>query len=415
MIKSVFLMVIGGLIGVAAAYSVHQARFGVAAEFGPFATTNDLTAAEVVQLLDIKSDSGSPRLEVIGGEEHDFGIMEPGTKGEHSFVVKNSGTAPMTLEVIGSTCKCTIGKLAKSELQPGEETKIDLAWDVKTTSEQFSQSAILKTNDPTRGEFHLRIKGTVISQMVMAPRTLSFGQVEAGETIKLEGVIYSFLPNKIVPLEPEFTDEVMTKLAKFTVEELDVKKVADTTYASAIQAFRVQAEIGPGMPQESVQQNFVFRFTEAKEGLDPKNVPQGDTRAFSVSVSGRVVGAITMVESSKCQAYEGGYVYSMGRVNPAKAQPESATIMLRGKYRDSLKLELGDIEPAGLLNAELGEPKGRGTVLLYPLRLWLDKEAKEGERLGKSEADFGIVWIKTDNANVPPLRLKVRFAVDKQK
>ncbi len=104
-----------------------------------------------------------------------------------------------------------------------------------------------------------------------------------------------------------------------------------------------------------------------------------------------------------------------GRLNPETAEPENATIMLRGKYRDSLKLQLGDVEPAGLLNAELGEPKGRGTVLLYPLKLWLNKDAKEGERLGKSDDDFGIVWIKSDNPDIAPLRLKVRFAVDKQK
>ncbi len=416
MIKAIVFIVIGCLLGLGVGSYVHQARYGVVAEFGPFATTNDVKAADVVQLLtSLESNRGAPKLEVVGGEEFDFGVMEPGTKGEHTFVVKNTGTAPMTLEVIGSTCKCTIGKLDKSELQPGEETNINLTWDVKSTSEQFGQSAILKSNDPIRGEFHLKVKGTVISQMTMVPRTLSFGQVESGENIKLEGILYSFLPGKVVPVKQSFSDEQMTKLAKFNVAELDVKKITDTTYASAKQAFKVEAEIAPGLPQEAIQQNFVFEFAQVKDGQSADDVPEADRKKFLVSVSGRIVGAITMVESSKCQTYEGGYVYSMGRLNPETAEPENATIMLRGKYRDSLKLQLGEVEPAGLLNAELGEPKGRGTVLLYPLKLWVNKEAKEGERLGKSDDDFGIVWIKTDNPDIAPLRLKVRFAIDKQK
>ena len=87
--------------------------------------------------------------------------------------------------------------------------------------------------------------------------------------------------------------------------------------------------------------------------------------------------------------------------------------MLRGKYKDSIKLSLGEVQPAGLLKAELGEPVGRGAVLLYPLRLWLDPEAKTGERLGKNDDDYGVVLIKTDNPDVSPLRLRVMFAVTK--
>ncbi len=142
MIKAIVFIVIGGLLGVGVATYVHQARFGVVSEFGPFATTNDVKAADVVQLLtSLESKRGAPEIGGSGGEEFDFGVMEPGTKGEHTFVVKNSGDAPMTLEVIGSTCKCTIGKLDKSELQPGEETNINLTWDDKSTSEQFGQSS----------------------------------------------------------------------------------------------------------------------------------------------------------------------------------------------------------------------------------------------------------------------------------
>ncbi len=75
--------------------------------------------------------------------------------------------------------------------------------------------------------------------------------------------------------------------------------------------FKLEAEIAPGLPQEAIQQNLIFEFAPEKEGQSVDDIPEADRKKFLVSVSGRVVGAITMVESSKCQTYEGGYVYSM--------------------------------------------------------------------------------------------------------
>ena len=406
-------MVCGSVVGLSTGWAVCNARYSKVATFGPFSMDGGVTATNVSVAMKAKTQLGAPRIEVIGGEEFDFGVMEPGSKGEHKFVVKNLGEFPMTLEIIGSTCKCTIGKLDKSSIGPGEQTEISLTWDVKTDSEDFGQSAILKTNDPTRGELHLKIKGRAINQMTMVPRNFGFGEIESGETISLDSVVYSFLKTPIVPTSQKFSDDLLTQSATFAVEEIDLASVTDKTYASATQAFKVTCNLRPGLPQGAVQQNFSFGFVEkAFIGEDGK-FDEAQKKYFSTAISGRIVGAMSMVENSKCQAVAGGYVYTIGRVNLAVAKPERANIMLRGKYKDAIKLSLGDIEPAGVLKAELGEPVGRASVMLYPLRLWLDPEAKPIERLGKSDDDYGVVWIRTDNPDVSPLRLRVRFAVAK--
>lgn len=414
MFKTFGIIVCGSLIGLFAGWYAHQSRFGKVAEFGPFSMANDVTASTVSAYMKTQTQPGSPRIEVLGGEEFDFGVMEPDSKGEHNFVVKNTGEFPLTLEIVGSTCKCTIGKLEKSSIGPGEQTEINLTWDVKSAGEDFGQSAILKTNDPTRGELHLKVKGRVISQMTMVPRSFSFGDIESGEIINLDSIIYSFEKERITPTSQKFSDEEMTKLATFEVNEIDVKSTDDEAYASATQAFRVSAKIRPGLAQGSIQQNFVFGFVSTSSMKEDGTFDAANEKFFVSPIAGKIVGAITMVESSKCHRLEGGeYVYTIGRVEPATAKPERANIMLRGKDRDTIKLSLGDVEPSDLLMAELGEPVGRGSVLLYPLRLWVNPEAKSGERMGKSDDDYGIVWIKTDNPEVSPLRLKVRFAVAK--
>ena len=103
--KLLIVVVLGASAGLLAGWTMHQARYGKVAEFGPFSMANDLNATNVSAFMKSKVHAGSPRIEVVGGEEFDFGVMEPGSKGEHVFIVRNAGDYPMTLEVVGSTCK----------------------------------------------------------------------------------------------------------------------------------------------------------------------------------------------------------------------------------------------------------------------------------------------------------------------
>ena len=84
-----------------------------------------------------------PKVEVIGGTELDFGTMKIGTERSHDFRIKNVGHAPLELSVLGSSCKCTIGSLEKSKLEPGEETKVMLTWRAEGILKDFSQTARL--------------------------------------------------------------------------------------------------------------------------------------------------------------------------------------------------------------------------------------------------------------------------------
>ncbi len=415
LVKTLIVVILAAATGYFIGWSRNNAHYGDVSAFGPFTDKNDLTVSGLAGYWKSQTQIKSPRIEIVGSEEYDFGVMEAGSKGKHKFVVRNAGEFPLALEIIGSTCKCTIGELTKSSIDPGEQTEIELSWNVVSTGEEFGQSAILKTNDPSRGELNLKIKGRVVSEMTMSPKSFDFGTIEASEAVKLESVIYSFLKEPIVVLKPKLTDETIEKLSTFTIEEIPVEAKEGTRYANAVQAFKIVGEIQPGLPQGSVKQNFGFQFT-AKSAVDGEgNHKSEDERSFFVPITGKIVGAITLVESSRCKLTEAGdYLCSMGTVDPAKTEPQRINVMLRGKYKDTLKLNVGKVEPSELLHAELGEAIGRGNVTLYPLRIWIDLKATFGSRTGKNADDYGIVWIETDNPEVPPLPLKVLFTVAKE-
>ncbi len=414
MLKAFGLAIFAAMVGMGCGWFVHTSNFNVESEFGPF-KPGDREVSERIESVkrEIPPDQ-LPKLEVVGGEQFDFGVMEPGAEGKHSFVVRNVGKGPLELEVAGSTCKCTVGSLKKSTLEPGEQTEIDLTWVTKSTGEEFGQSAILKTNDPTRGELNLVIRGRVISSMTMVPRTFSFGEVESGETIVLESVVYSFSKTPIVAVRQSFSDPDVTGRSTFSVEEISVDSTGNQELKSATQAFKVRIEIMPGLRQGPLRDNFEFGFAPKSAVGADGNFDEDVLFKFYAETSGRIVGAITLLENRRVFNGESGYYYTIGEVEPKSETPYRANIMLRGPKRNSIKLSIGDVQPKGILRAELGEPLGRSTTVVVPLTLSIDPAAEPIDRMGRGNEDYGTVSIETDDPTMSPLLLKVRFQVPKR-
>jgi len=412
--KAFALACVAAIIGLGCGWFVHTSNFAGESVFGPF-KPGDRKVPERVEVVkrEISLDQ-MPKLEVVGGEQFDFGVMEPGAEGKHAFVVRNVGTGPLELAVAGSTCKCTVGSLKDAKLEPGEQTEIDLTWVTKSAGEEFGQSAILKTNDPTRGELNLVIRGRVISSMTMVPRTFSFGEVESGEPIVLESIVFSFSKTPIVPVKQSFNDPDVTRRATFLVEEVSVASTGNQDYKSATQAFKVRIEIAPGLRQGPLRENFSFGFAPQSAVDADGNYDEDVLFQFYAETTGRIVGAITLLESRRVFNGESGYIYTIGEVDPKSETPYRANIMLRGPKRDSIKLSIGDVQPAGILKAELGEPIGRNTTVLVTLTLTIDPAAQPIDRMGRGTDDFGTVSIQTDDPNLSPLELKVRFSVPKR-
>jgi hypothetical protein len=117
---SVLAVVVGGVVGSSLAFRDFDAGDN---HFGPFRLGQPASIAQVRDVMAERQAAGVPKAEVIGGNVHDFGVMQRNAKSSHRFVVKNVGTGPMELEVVGSTCKCTVGTLQEQSLAPGKTTE----------------------------------------------------------------------------------------------------------------------------------------------------------------------------------------------------------------------------------------------------------------------------------------------------
>jgi hypothetical protein len=249
--------------------------------------------------------------------------------------------------------------------------------------------------------------------MTMVPRSFSFGEVESGESIVLESFVFSFNKTPIVAVKQSYSDPEIMGRSKFVVEEVSVESTGNREYKTAIQAFKVRIEIAPGIRQGPLRDNFVFSFAP-KSAVDADGKFDEDALIqFNVETSGRIVGPITLLENRRVFNGDDGYIYTMGEVDPKSDTPYRANIMLRGPKRNSIQLSIVDVQPKGILRAELGEPIGRSATIVVPLTLSIDPSAEPIDRMGRGNEDHGTVSIETNDPTMSPLKLKVRFQVPK--
>ncbi len=92
--------------------------------------------------------------------EHDYGTIEQNGNGVYNFVFENSGTQPLVLTNVRSTCGCTVPQYPKEPVKPGKTATIEVKYDTRRIG-PFSKSVIVYSN-ATDTPVVLRIKGKVV-------------------------------------------------------------------------------------------------------------------------------------------------------------------------------------------------------------------------------------------------------------
>lgn len=100
---------------------------------------------------------------VISAEkpDHDFGVIkEINGKVSHTFVIKNTGSAPLVITRVAATCGCTTPVYESEPIAPGKESKIVITFNPAGRPGQFVKTIAIYSNG-SDGAFFLRVKGIV--------------------------------------------------------------------------------------------------------------------------------------------------------------------------------------------------------------------------------------------------------------
>lgn len=152
--------------------------------------------AVLAQELEDGDPTKTPQAEI---EEvtFDFGILEPHAISQHDFVIKNTGTATLKLENLGTSCKkCTVAGISRDRVPPGEEAIVTLEWN-SGPGPHYSQTATIGTNDATRPAIQLRVEGRVRIHLGAHPEELVLDGIKPGHAATGEVILYSQVTDEV--------------------------------------------------------------------------------------------------------------------------------------------------------------------------------------------------------------------------
>jgi hypothetical protein len=90
----------------------------------------------------------APRLS-INKKTHDFGKVEGGGVLETRFVLKNTGKQDLNIRKTKANCGCTVSRLEKDTLKPGESVSLDVTFNTQGRRGRQFKNVTIFSNDPT--------------------------------------------------------------------------------------------------------------------------------------------------------------------------------------------------------------------------------------------------------------------------
>ena len=121
----------------------------------------------------------APELAVEQGTVN-FGTIPQGKKVQHSFIIRNSGDAPLQIKKLEADCGCTAVKPSTSVVQPGRRAEIDVIFDSATFSGKVHKSIAMTTNAGKTPSYTFHMEGTIAEELQITPRQLSLGALATG-------------------------------------------------------------------------------------------------------------------------------------------------------------------------------------------------------------------------------------------
>jgi hypothetical protein len=373
----------GTFVGAAIAY-VRVVNDGEAADI----------ASQDLQPPTLATAGDAPRVQIDEPHFH-FGTMERGRTRSHRFEVKNVGTAPLTLQVGQTSCKCTLGEVTGDAIPPGGTTHVELEWSAKSESGPFRQTATIITNDPLKSRVELSIEGEVVAARGVEPSEFVFDKVTSGESKSVDVYVMSLVQEELEVRGAELSDEATRENFDVKIEGVERELLPNPNAKDGV---KVTLTVKGDLP--------IGRFDQWLT-LDT-NLQDGEK--VDIPVIGRVVGDVGVYGVAWNE--EAGAV-ALGKVKGSEGGREKLNVVVRGAGANDVKLKVESVDPPEL-KVNIGEPKRLSDVLMHvPVEVEVPAGTRPMVRLPTAQSEPGRVVLSTTHPKVKELVVGVRFAVER--
>ena len=130
----------------------------------------------------------------------DFGLVYDNESVVGRVKITNTGNAQLKIDKVNTTCGCTVGRLQKRQLEPGESTVATLTFDSTGKNGAESKAVTFVTNDPVQANHKVTVKAQVIPLWELEPTKLEFVVRTKATGFKQESLFFRIINNSEVEL-----------------------------------------------------------------------------------------------------------------------------------------------------------------------------------------------------------------------
>jgi hypothetical protein len=333
---------------------------------------------------------------VEGGETYDFGVMSSDESRSHTFVIRNEGTAPMTIRLGQTSCKCTVSGLKKNELPPGDSAEIELKWTPKAVVTEFKQTAPVYTNDPNRSEITLTVQGAVLADAWISPSEMSLPDLNPAEDRTVTAFVWS-LKDEPPVIMPEFVSERLKPYMTLETVPATAEEIAGQRGAKS--GVKLLIGLKRGFPLGP------FSQTLRVQTDPPLDIP------MQMTMTGTFVGDLRVIGP----AYDSERgLLDLGEIPSVSGKEAKLNLLLKGENAADVEVTFApdESDPGEAFEVEFGEKRmlNEGAAML-PLTVRVKRGLPNLVRVGAETQPLGRLVLKTTHPDYPTLPIWVRFSV----
>lgn len=109
----------------------------------------------------------------------DFGEHDEAIPLEHTFLLRNTGTAALVIHAVRTSCGCTTAQPSTNVIPPGGEATLKADLSLSGRRGLQSKTITVESNDPAQPAFVLMMNGTAVAELALEPPFITFGNVTA--------------------------------------------------------------------------------------------------------------------------------------------------------------------------------------------------------------------------------------------
>lgn len=184
--------------------------------------------------------AGQPQL-VVTETTRDLGQVFEDQPLSHSFVLKNTGDAPLVIKDIDLDCACSAVDYDRT-IVPGASSRVTLSIKPYSVIHRFCKKATVLTNDPRNPSVVLQLCGEALPFVEIRPgHIVRFrGNPEEPQTAEIRLISHQETPLNITGFKTDLDDKIEVKIIPEVAGKIFVVRVSNKIKTNAVYKGKIE-------------------------------------------------------------------------------------------------------------------------------------------------------------------------------